>query len=86
MPDNTVAVRPIIHPACVETAISCQGLYETRIYDEDLKITHVVQPAVGKALVFEHAIVHEGVAVDEGSKYVLRTDVMYGPGPRAVLD
>ena len=51
---------------------------ETRFYDSDMKITHAVQPTVGKALVFEHAILHEGVAVEEGSKYVLRTDVMYG--------
>ncbi len=51
---------------------------ETRFYDADMKIAHVVQPAAGKALVFEHAILHEGVAAEEGSKYVLRTDVMYG--------
>ncbi|MCO6459008.1 MAG: 2OG-Fe(II) oxygenase [Pirellulaceae bacterium] len=51
---------------------------ETRFYDEDLNIAHVVQPTVGKAIVFEHEIIHEGVAVDEGTKYVLRTDVMYG--------
>lgn len=51
---------------------------ETRFYDDDIKVSHVVRPQLGKALVFEHTILHEGVAVEEGSKYVLRTDVMYG--------
>ena len=51
---------------------------ETRFYDADMRVKHSVQPTIGKALVFEHAILHEGVAVEEGSKYVLRTDVMYG--------
>ena len=43
-----------------------------------MRVMHAVQPKVGMALVFEHAILHEGVAVEEGTKYVLRTDVMYG--------
>jgi predicted 2-oxoglutarate/Fe(II)-dependent dioxygenase YbiX len=38
-----------------------------------------VQPACGKALVFEHLRLHEGAAVVRGCKYVLRTDVMYRP-------
>ena len=50
---------------------------ETRFYDSDMKVRHAVQPKTGKALIFEHTILHEGVAVEEGSKYVLRTDVMY---------
>ena len=51
---------------------------ETRFFDADMRVMHAVQPKVGMALVFEHAILHEGVAVEEGTKYVLRTDVMYG--------
>ena len=50
----------------------------TRFYDDDLKISHSIQPRLGSALIFEHAILHEGVAVEDGTKYVLRTDVMYG--------
>ena len=51
---------------------------ETRFYHDDSSdISHVVSPAIGKALVFEHEILHEGAAVEEGTKYVLRTDVMY---------
>ena len=51
---------------------------QTRFYDADLKVRFSVRPEVGKALIFEHAILHEGVAVESGIKYVLRTDVMYG--------
>ena len=36
------------------------------------------RPELGKALIFEHRILHEGVQVEEGSKYVLHTDIMYG--------
>jgi predicted 2-oxoglutarate/Fe(II)-dependent dioxygenase YbiX len=38
-----------------------------------------VTPTQGMALVFEHQLLHEGAAVTAGRKYVLRTDVMYGP-------
>lgn len=34
---------------------------------------------VGMALVFEHELLHEGAEVTAGVKYVLRSDVMYGP-------
>lgn len=36
-----------------------------------------VRPKEGMALVFVHAIWHEGSVVHSGHKYVLRTDVMY---------
>lgn len=36
-----------------------------------------IEPAVGKALVFRHELTHEGAPVRHGTKYVLRTDVMY---------
>jgi prolyl 4-hydroxylase len=38
-----------------------------------------VQGRTGMALVFEHALSHEGAEVSNGTKYVLRSDVMYGP-------
>ena len=37
----------------------------------------VVQPTTGSALCFMHRLKHEGCPVQEGTKYVLRTDVMY---------
>ncbi len=37
-----------------------------------------VTPARGTALVFLHRLLHEGAPVLTGTKYVLRTDVMYG--------
>jgi len=36
-----------------------------------------VQPRTGMGLCFAHKLLHEGAAVSEGVKYVLRTDVMY---------
>ncbi len=38
-----------------------------------------IQPAVGLALFFHHPIVHQGAEVTQGTKYILRTDVMYAP-------
>ncbi len=36
-----------------------------------------IRPARGMVLVFQHQLVHEGMPVLKGRKYVLRTDVMY---------
>lgn len=36
-----------------------------------------VDPQKGSALIFQHNLMHEGAAVKSGTKYVLRTDVMY---------
>lgn len=38
---------------------------------------HSVQPVRGSALVFPHNLMHRGAPVEQGLKYVLRTDVMY---------
>lgn len=43
----------------------------------DLKII----PQIGSALLFIHDTWHEGAAVSEGVKYVLRSDVLYKSGP-----
>ncbi len=45
-------------------------------YYEELPNVSVV-PVTGMALCFVHELVHEGVAVVQGRKYVLRSDVMY---------
>ncbi len=36
-----------------------------------------IQPQLGMALIFPHRLLHRGVEVESGIKYVLRTDVMY---------
>ncbi len=36
-----------------------------------------VRPATGRALVFPHRLRHRGAMITSGTKYVLRTDVMY---------
>lgn len=38
----------------------------------------VIKPKRGMALFFRHELLHEGRAVLSGTKYVLRSDVMYG--------
>lgn len=48
---------------------------ETRFHISKPALT--VVPEKGMALVFMHRLVHEGVPVVKGRKYVLRTDVMY---------
>jgi prolyl 4-hydroxylase len=38
-----------------------------------------IVPRTGEALLFQHAILHAGRAVTEGTKFVLRSDVLYEP-------
>jgi prolyl 4-hydroxylase len=46
----------------------------------ETKFEHVsITPEPGLALAFDHYLLHEGAPVLEGKKYVLRSDVMYGP-------
>ena len=49
----------------------------TNFYARGGVVRFAVQPSSGKALVFDHLQLHEGVPVVNGRKYVLRTDVMY---------
>ncbi|MEZ5425846.1 MAG: 2OG-Fe(II) oxygenase [Pyrinomonadaceae bacterium] len=37
----------------------------------------LIQPKIGSGLFFQHPIIHEGVEVITGAKYVVRTDLMY---------
>ena len=37
-----------------------------------------VEGKTGMVLVFDHGLLHEGAELTEGTKYVLRSDVMYG--------
>ena len=47
---------------------------ETRFMEQ---IEQTVTPAAGSAIVFQHKVRHEGCPVRRGTKYALRTDVMY---------
>lgn len=47
--------------------------------------TFTVQPEAGSALLFLHDTWHEGAAVTEGVKYVLRSDVLYAPHPSTTV-
>ena len=50
---------------------------ETRFYLDNGVPRREVKPERGTALVFLHRQLHEGAAVVQGRKYVLRTDVLY---------
>ncbi len=43
------------------------------------ELEKVIAPKKGRALLFQHRILHEATAVRAGTKYVLRTDVLYRP-------
>ncbi|MEM7151772.1 MAG: 2OG-Fe(II) oxygenase [Myxococcota bacterium] len=49
--------------------------------DTDFGHIEPVVPRKGMALVFEHRLRHCGQQVEQGTKYVLRTDVMYRGAP-----
>jgi hypothetical protein len=36
-----------------------------------------IQPRTGKALIFEHHLWHQGKSLQSGTKYVLRTDIVF---------
>ena len=50
-----------------------EGGNTTFLVEPEVSIT----PETGKALLFQHALIHEGSVVAAGVKHVLRTDVMY---------
>jgi hypothetical protein len=50
---------------------------ETTFCDHSLGTKIPVIPKPGRALIFDHRLVHEGSKLIDGIKYVIRTDVMY---------
>lgn len=40
-----------------------------------------ITPKIGQALIFEHRLWHKGCIVENGVKYVLRTDIAYSDSP-----
>lgn len=43
------------------------------------ELKQTVHPARGTAVIFQNAVLHAGNRVDDGTKYLLRADVFYGP-------
>ncbi len=41
------------------------------------ELRRTIEPRRGRALVFQHRVLHEATAVTAGNKLVLRTDVLY---------
>jgi hypothetical protein len=52
--------------------------YARHINDPDGSPNPIV-PKIGRVLVFQHDILHEGTLLISGIKYTIRTDVMYKP-------
>ncbi len=54
---------------------------KTRFFDDDNRMTCSVQPSPGLALIFAQPAlrfyVHDGERVVDGTKYLIRSDVMY---------
>ncbi|RIA93368.1 hypothetical protein C1645_762556 [Glomus cerebriforme] len=53
---------------------------ETTFLDWALENKVPVIPKPGRALIFEHKLLHEGSEILDGIKYVIRTDIMYKTG------
>ncbi len=47
-----------------------------------LDLDEVIVPRTGRALLFQHALLHEGCEVTSGVKYAVRSDIMYRLPPR----
>jgi len=45
----------------------------TKFKQDDVEVTAVI----GKGLIFEHRLWHQGTILEEGSKYLLRTDIVF---------
>ena len=43
------------------------------------ELDRTIAPRAGRALLFQHRILHEATEVRAGEKLVLRTDILYGP-------
>jgi len=70
---------------------------ETRFYEEkakqarrgkgrgrkfDNRLRFAVRPPVGSAVVFDHLLLHEGAEVTRGTKYAVRSDLIYATASR----
>jgi len=49
----------------------------TNLIDNCLPNKVSVQPVVGRLLMFDHCVLHEGEELKEGNKYLIRTDLIY---------
>lgn len=58
----------------------------TRFLDESETKFADVNPKTGSVLVFQHDILHAGMEVLDGVKYVVRSDIMYAPVEQAAQD
>lgn len=67
-----------LNDAC-EFAGGATRFYDRR--DEQRRELGRVRPEAGTAIVFDHALWHDGESVHAGTKLILRTDVMYERAP-----
>ena len=55
-----------------------RDLHHARVA-EFVELDRRVTPQLGRALLFQHRILHRASEVEAGEKFVLRTDVLYRP-------
>ncbi|KAG0264708.1 hypothetical protein BG011_006285 [Mortierella polycephala] len=80
-----VTIQFYLNEKCVGGATSFleeKNLWTGSDFKDSKKVE--VNPKVGQVLVFQHDLVHEGSVVVEGHKYVVRSDILYGPPIRTV--
>jgi hypothetical protein len=65
-----------VSPSLIEGVMALEENYD-KVGDVRL-VVHLLQPATGLGVAFEHRWWHEGQEATQGFKYVLRTDVLYG--------
>lgn len=53
-----------------------QTIFDYKNANNEIEVIEI-QPKIGTALCFVHEIKHEGIPVPKGTKYVLRSDIMF---------
>ena len=54
----------------------CQTVQQ-EMDNNEYKIKYSYKPKQGEVLIFDHDIIHEGIEVSNGNKYICRTDVVF---------
>jgi len=72
---SVITVQLYLNTVDIENDTENNG--STRFLSQENNSSIDVLPKVGRILLFEHELLHEGVPLEIGYKYCMRTDVMY---------
>ncbi|KAG0043143.1 hypothetical protein BGZ83_011780 [Gryganskiella cystojenkinii] len=76
-----VTIQFYLNEGCVGGATSFLSEYSFREDRGGENEKLEVNPRTGQILIFQHNLLHEGSQVTQGTKYVVRTDILYGKRP-----